>query len=272
MLTLAASPFSLTSKSVLHLVYPADEKNPNIARMATATKAHRYQRVYVGNHYLSPNVFRQFETVIVHDCQMKYIIDYLQRLRDYTDRFHRIINDSSRNLVIVGNTLGITAHKVLLLNHVQNPRYNAITKSAEIDDTTRGLGITEYRWNTITREQLLNDQYARTLCYAARKEPIYLLSMNAVYPVGDKVLFGDMFQVTGHDITPIARMPAEPNMAVDQQVRERTLSSEALRLASNAASYVGNKAADAASDVARRAINKVSARTVESSDSAGEIE
>ena len=219
MLTLAASAYEFKTSGVLHITHPQMTKSPLVGKVIANIHSTNSQIVQAGIHILTAPRFNSFSTVVIHDCEFKYLHDYLRRLTDLAPRLREMINDPKRNLVIVGNSLGLCGPHVLFIPPTGHIYYNQKIKHSEIDDTSVGLKLTSSRWNAITPEQLKDDAYVRVLKYAAIRQPIYLLDMSAVYTADNKVRFGKLYRVTPRAVETIAQLPEALTVA-DQQTRK----------------------------------------------------
>lgn len=206
MLILSAKEIKLSLKSCINLVHPRENTNPTIVSYLKLQKGIRCQVVYPGNTFVQANTFDQFETVLIHDCNSKNLIDFRKRLFNIKDRLESAMTSPTRKLVVIGEAIKLLPAQLLSIptvgNVIASKKY---TSSSIIDEP--GLGLIDFYMVPTDSKSMTNQMYARNIKYYAHSyKPMYLMFTDSVYS-SDGNSIGNFCQIDNDAIKPKPELP-----------------------------------------------------------------
>ena len=225
MLSITYSPTRFKTRSVLHLAHPSVRKDPHFQEALNFVQAESRQIAFVGEHFLSDQIFDHAETVILHSVQEKYFMDFLKRLKagNYPQRFLRAKEDRERLLLVLGNSVKLLPKTMLLIPR-DNPAVNSLIPSvSKIDTSTPGLGIIDVMLDIPFDISSMGDKYSRVLQALSKQQSIYLLDARVLYSSDNTAKFGDVYRMEKGILTKVKELPMVLKEADREALRKRRI-------------------------------------------------
>lgn len=197
MLIVTSSYFATKCNRALHITHPDSKKSIIVEKGMSAVDCMTSACIQAGGHILTDARFDEFDLVMVHGCNEKYIKDYLNRLRPYRDRFINLALSKDKYLIFVDNTIHLLADTVMFIPRSGNAFINDVAKTLDVDVETEGLGLVTSRFDFDIDVRDISDKYFRTLNYLSKKYPIYIMDAKGIVRVSGepKVLRGEVYVI-----------------------------------------------------------------------------
>lgn len=190
---------------ILHIMHPADTKNPVVVDEAAAVKSSISSICKAGEHTLTDQRWNEFDVIALHSCSDKLQMDYLQKLQSLQERLLDAAEDSRKRLLIYGNAIQLVGSTVFIVPHRGNVAINDQTSVGKINTNTEGLDITgiiaDYDFSTAR----VSDQYIKSVQYLSRKQKIWLLSPETVLVSDGTVSSGKLYVADHGKISQVQR-------------------------------------------------------------------
>ena len=221
MIYLASAPFDFKTFSILHLVHPKDLRKQFILNGLNALRGQSTQICKVGESLLNDTRFNHFKTIVIHSCEDKLIHDYNRRLLAYTDRLKSVLKNHDRNLVVLGNALNIISDKMFHIDRTTNLFINDVAMSTGIDVNTETLNILQLKIDYNFELSEVSKQYLSVIEKLSRRDPIYLLSRDAVVDHTGKILRGNVFTMKQGKLESLKKLDVVGNLLTEIKKERR---------------------------------------------------
>jgi hypothetical protein len=222
MLLITTTPIAFKAKKIIRILHNFDNKNPMIELEAQQLQGSKTV-IRVGQTYTDDATVYGNDAIVVHSCSEPLIKDYLRRLRPWETRMRNFMKDPNKFLVIYGNVMSIISDLVCIIPPQDNVIVNAMQRSASVDTTTRGLGLTKYWCITVTNMDRIGENLKRSISYISHTRPIYILTSNTVIDEKGKVNFGGLYRMKDGKLEQLKEL-VKPHTDKDiQTVNERNI-------------------------------------------------
>ena len=225
MLLITTTPIKFKANKVIRILHNFDHNNPMIELEAQQIQG-RKTIIRVGQTYTDDATVYGNDAIIVHSCSEQLLKDYLRRLRPWETRMRNFMNDPNKFLVIYGNVMSIISDLVCIIPQQDNVVVNAMQRSANVDTTTRGLGLTKYWCTTVTNMERIGENLKRSISYISHTRPIYILTSNTVIDEKGNVNYGGLYRMTDGNLEQLKQL-VKPHTDKDiETINERDITPE----------------------------------------------